>query len=98
METKVIVISPDALSLLFQPILDKIENIEKILSGKQSEKTAVYTDEQASQFLKISKKKLQQLRNSREIGFVRQNRGRRILYRHEHLMEYLQGNELKKRK
>ena len=98
METKVIVISPDALSLLFQPILDKIENIEKILSGKQSEKTAVYTDEQASQFLKISKKKLQQLRNNREIGFVRQNRGRRILYKHEHLLDYLQENELKKRK
>ena len=49
-------------------------------------------------FLKISKKKLQQLRNSRKIGFVRENGGRRIVYKHGHLMEYISANELKKKK
>lgn len=97
MENKVIVISsPQDFSELMQPILQKLEKMEALLLNKNSNTKAVYSDAEAAKFLSCSTKKLQSLRNAREIGFIRENGGRKILYRHEHLMEYLAKNELKK--
>ena len=98
MESKIIVISHSELVQYLLPIVSKLEKIEAYMSGEKNKNEAIYNDTDASHFLKVSKKKLQQLRNSRRIGFVRENDGRRILYKHEHLMEYLQTNELKRRK
>lgn len=98
MENKVIVISTTELAEFLQPIMQKLDKMETQLSQNSSVPQKTFSDMEASRFLKVSKKKLQQLRNDRKIGFIRENDGRRILYRYEHLMEYLQSNELKKKK
>ena len=74
------------------------KNLEAILLKKGGNSKAVFSDIEAAEFLKCSTKKLQQLRNAREIGFVRENGGRKILYKYEHLIEYLENHELKKKK
>jgi excisionase family DNA binding protein len=76
--------------------MQKLEKLEAYLYKKESKNNPVYSDAEAAEFLKCSTKKLQNLRNAREIGFIRENGGRKILYKHEHLMEYLMKNELKK--
>jgi len=98
MDNKVIVISPLEFSEFLQPILQKLEKMEALLLNKSSDNKAIYSDAEAAKFLKCSTKKLQSLRNAREIGFIRENGGRKILYKHEHLMEYLLKNELKRTK
>lgn len=98
MENKIIVISPTELSQFLHPLLQKLEKIEAHLSGNSSKNKTVFSDAEAADFLKCSKKKLQNLRNSREIGFIRENGGRKILYKYEHLIEYLEKHELKKKK
>ena len=99
MENKVIVISsPQDFSEFIQPILQKLEKMEALLLNKNGDHKAVFSDAEAAKFLKCSTKKLQGLRNSREIGFIRENGGRKILYKYEHLQEYLEKNELKKKK
>lgn len=98
MENKVLVISAVELVEYLQPILQKMEKMEAYLYKKDTQKNAIYSDAEAAKFLKCSTKKLQNLRNAREIGFIRENGGRKILYKYEHLMEYLEKNELKKRK
>ena len=97
MENKVIVISLNEFSEFLKPILQKLVKLEEFLFISAPKNDTVYSDTEASRFLKISKKKLQNLRNAREIGFIREANGRRVLYKHIHLMEYLQNNELKKR-
>lgn len=96
MENKVIVMTEDQLSKLLQPIMTKLQNMEDYLFNDESKSNKVYSDKEASLFLKVSQKKLQNLRNSREIAFIRENGGRKILYTHAHLMDYLKNNELKK--
>lgn len=98
MENKVLVISAAELIEYLQPILQKMEKMEAYLYKKDTQKNAVYSDAEAAEFLKCSTKKLQNLRNAREIGFIRENGGRKILYRLEHLLEYLENHELKKKK
>lgn len=98
MNNKLIVISSTEFAEYLQPILQKLGKMEEYLYKGSPANDTVYSDEEASRFLKVSKKKLQNLRNAREIGFVRETNGRRILYKHSHLMEYLQNNELKKKK
>ena len=98
MENKVILISPGELTQFLQPILQRMEKIEAYLYANNARGHPVYSDAEAAEFLKCSKKKLQNLRNAREIGFIRENGGRKILYKHEHLMEYLENHELKKKK
>lgn len=99
MENKVIVIStPLDFSELMQPLIQKMEKMEALLLNKNDSHKAVFSDAEAAIYLKCSKKKLQALRNSREIGFIRENGGRKILYKYEHLQEYLEKNELKKKK
>ena|ERR1700740_226966 len=98
MDNKVIVLSPSEFSEFLQPILQKLGKMEEFLYKNAPANDTVYSDEEASLFLKVSKKKLQQLRNSRKIGFIREANGRRILYKYSHLMEYLQNNELKKKR
>ena len=98
MENKVIVISPNEFSAFLQPILQRLEKMEAYLYRKDSNNKAVFSDAEAAEFLKCSTKKLQNLRNNREIGFIRENGGRKILYKLEHLLEYLESNELKKKK
>lgn len=58
----------------------------------------IYSDVEAAEYLRMSIKKLQLLRNARKIGYIREDGGRKILYRHEHLLEYLLEHELKKKK
>lgn len=96
MENKVIVMTEDQLSKLLQPIMTKLQNMEDYLFNDESKSNKVYSDKEASLFLKVSQKKLQNLRNSREIAFIRENGGRKILYTQAHLMDYLKNNELKK--
>ncbi len=98
MENKVIVISLPEFAEILQPILQKLGKLEEFLFKSSPTNDTVYSDTEASRFLKVSKKKLQNLRNAREIGFIREANGRRVLYKHNHLMEYLQNNELKKKK
>ena len=81
-----------------KPILVKMEKMEALLLKKDGSPKAVFSDSEAAEFLHCSTKKLQVLRNSREIGFIRENGGRKILYKMEHLMEYLENNELKRKK
>ena len=98
MDNKVIVISSEEFTQFLQPILQKLEKIEAYLSTNNARGHPVFSDAEAAEFLKCSKKKLQGLRNKREIGFIRENGGRKILYKHEHLTEYLENHELKKKK
>jgi len=98
MDNKVIVISSSEFTQFLQPILQRLEKIEAYLSTNNARGNPVYSDSEAAVFLKCSKKKLQGLRNARAIGFVRENGGRKILYKYEHLMEYLQNHEFKKKK
>lgn len=98
MANEIIIISLEHFSEYINPILEKLERIEEFLSRNGPACQSTYSDLEASLFLKVSTKKLQQLRNDRKIGFIREDDGRRILYTHQHLMEYLQSNELKKKK
>jgi hypothetical protein len=98
METKVIVISPTELSDFLQPILQRLEKIEAYLTQKDTNSQRVFTEAEAAEFLKCSTKKLQNLRNCRKIGYIRENDGRKILYTIEHVLEYLAINELKRKK
>ena len=97
-DTRYFMVSEDVLSGIKELIATRLDKIEKLISGQVAITAPTYSDAEASKFLKISKKKLQQLRNSRKIGFVRENGGRRIVYKHGHLMEYISANELKKKK
>lgn len=98
MDNKVIVISPGEFITLLDPILQRLDKMESFLYQENTKTNAVYSDAEAAEFLKCSTKKLQNLRNAREIGFIRENGGRKILYKYEHLMEYLENHELKKKK
>ena len=98
MENKVLVISAAELIEYLQPILQKVEKMEALLLRKDGYQKAVFSDAEAAEFLKCSTKKLQSLRNSRAIGFIRENGGRKILYKLEHLLEYLGSNEMKKKR
>ena|ERR1035437_7556333 len=98
MDNKVIVISSNEFTEFLRPILERLEKMEAYLYKKDTQKNAVYSDAEAAEFLKCSTKKLQNLRNTRAIGFIREKGGRKILYKLEHLLEYLASNELKKKK
>lgn len=98
MDNKVIVISPTELSEFLQPVLKRLEKMETYIYSSENKNKAIFSDSEAAEFLKCSKKKLQNLRNAREIGFIRENGGRKILYKYEHLMEYIEKHELKKKK
>ncbi len=98
MDNKVIVISSNELTEFLRPILERLEKMEACLQQKTVKNNQMYSDVEAAEFLRCSTKKLQNLRNAREIGFIRENGGRKILYRLEHLMEYLENHELKRKK
>lgn len=98
MENKVLVISASDLAEYLQPILQKMEKMEAILLQKGGSQKAVFSDSEAAEFLNCSTKKLQSLRNTRAIGFIRENGGRKILYKIQHLMEYLENHEFKRKK
>lgn len=98
MDNKILVISSTELLEYLQPILQKMDKMEALLVKSTGSFQDVFSDSEAAKFLKCSTKKLQQLRNSRNIGFIRENGGRKILYKYEHLMEYLAKHELKKKK
>ena len=98
MENKVLVISASDLVEYLRPILLQMEKVEALLLKKDGSQKTVFSDKEAAEFLSCSTKKLQSLRNSRSIGFIRENSGRKILYKLEHLLEYLSGNEMKKKK
>jgi excisionase family DNA binding protein len=98
MDNTIIILSQSQFNEYLRPILQKLEQMETHLSKNNAKNASVYSDAEAAKFLKCSTKKLQTLRNNREIGFIRENGGRKIRYRHEHLMEYLTSHELKKRK
>jgi hypothetical protein len=98
MENRILVISASELVEYLRPILLKMEKMEAILLKKDGSQKAIFSDSEAAEFLKCSTKKLQSLRNTRAIGFIRENGGRKILYKVEHLLEYLERHELKRKK
>lgn len=84
---------------ILKPIYQKLDFIiQQMQSGNSAIQKNIYSDEEAADYLRMSVKKLQLLRNTRKIGFIRENGGRKILYRHEHLLEYLAEHELKKKR
>jgi excisionase family DNA binding protein len=95
----IIIIKQEELNRLLKPLIDKVDNLAKSFeNAKAISNKAIYSEAEAARFLSCSTKKLQQLRNNHDIGFVRQKNGRKVLYRYEHLMEYLASHELKKKK
>lgn len=89
----------DDLENFLKPIYQKLDFIiQQMMDGNSPIQKKIYSDVEAAEYLRMSVKKLQLLRNSRKIGFVREGGGRKILYRHEHLLEYLAEHELKKKK
>jgi|GEM_PF-5104923 len=98
MESKVILITPGELTLFLQPIITRLDKMQEYFTNSDTKTKVVYSETEAAAYLKCSKKKLQGLRSRREIGFVRENTGRKILYKHEHLVQYLEQHELKKKK
>lgn len=98
MDNKVIVISVEEFLNILNPLSQRLGKIESLLMSNSTTVNSLYTDTQAAKFLKVSTKKLQHLRNARKIGFIREDGGRKITYTHEHLLEYLSSNELKKKK
>ncbi len=95
---KVIVISVEEFLSILNPLFQRIDHFESLLSQKSSTVNSIYSDADAAKYLNMSTKKLQHLRNSRKIGFIREDGGRKITYKHEHILEYLEANELKKKK
>ena len=96
--TKVIVTSEEEFINILNPLLQRLDKIEAMLSKGSDNSSSTYTDAEAAKFLKMSTKKLQHLRNERKIGFIREDGGRKITYKYEHLLEYQNSNELKKKK
>lgn len=93
-----LLIALDEAPEFFLPLTNRMDRIEKALSEFQQSREKVYSDTEAARFLNMSKKKLQSLRNTRQIGFIREECGRKISYLHEHLIEYLLKNEIKAKK
>ncbi len=92
-----ILISVEEISEHFKPLFGRLEKLEKDFS-LQVVSDRVFSEKEASEFLKISTKKLQTLRNKREITFIREFMGRKVLYRYSHLIAFLQKNEIKAKK
>lgn len=98
-ESKIIVISEAAfVSSFLQPIQKRFEYLEDLLLKISTSKESVYSDKAAAAFLKMSTKKLQHLRNERKISFIREDGGRKVTYKHEHLLAYLAQHEFKTKK
>jgi hypothetical protein len=96
--SKVLIGSIAEFQELLEPLTNQLHSIIENLSLDRKNSAAVFTDSEAAKFLKMSKKKLQNLRNSRKIGFVREDEGRKISYHYDHLMDYLKRNEIKPKK
>ncbi len=96
---KVIVIGATEFLNLLEPLFYRLDKMESImLNTGASGRSLIYSEFEASKFLKVSTKKLQLLRNARKISFIREDGGRRVLYKSEHLLEYLDKHELKRKK
>ncbi len=93
-----LLVSLNEVTEILQPILSRLEKMEENQAKLQSNSNRVFSDQEAATFLRMSTKKLQNLRNKRMIGFVRQEYGRKILYTLEHLLDYLKRNEIKAKK
>ncbi|UPT65581.1 MAG: helix-turn-helix domain-containing protein [Sphingobacteriales bacterium JAD_PAG50586_3] len=95
----VLVITVEELDKRLMSLNDKMDSLSKLFTQSSAiSAKAIYSEIEAAKFLSCSTKKLQNLRNNREIGYIRESGGRKVLYRFEHLMEYLASHELKKRK
>ncbi len=95
---KILVLSVDDAPDLFEPFIKRIETLEAEHKKYKQTTLGVYTDAEAARFLKVSKKKLQTLRNTSKIGFCREEYGRKITYKLQHLTDYLERNEFKPKK
>ena len=83
---------------LLEPINKRLEVIEENQRKLLLNSNKVFSDKEASDFLRMSCKKLQTLRNNRKIGFVREPYGRKISYKLQHLLDFLNSNEIKAKK
>lgn len=90
-----ILLSAEELTSELKPLFDRLEKMEKNQAKLLSISNSVFSDQEAADFLKMSKKKLQSLRNDRKIGFVREPYGRKISYKLSHLVDFLNSNEIK---
>lgn len=93
-----VLISLNEASELLEPINKRLEVIEENQRKLLLNSNKVFSDKEASDFLRMSCKKLQTLRNNRKIGFVREEYGRKITYKMQHLIDYLNANEIKAKK
>ena len=87
MENKVIVISESEFFGFLNPLIQRLDKMETLLLKNDMKNMPIYSELEASKYLKVSTKKLQLLRNARKIGFIREDGGRKISYKHEHLMD-----------
>lgn len=93
-----VLISLNEASELLEPINKRLEVIEENQRKLLLNSNKVFSDKEASDFLRMSCKKLQTLRNNRKIGFVREPYGRKISYKLQHLLDFLNSNEIKAKK
>lgn len=93
-----LLVSVEELTEEFKPLINRLEKVEEIQIKLLSNFNAVFSDKEAAAYLKVSRKKLQTLRNKREISFVREFMGRKVTYTLAHLLDYLKKNEIKAKK
>ncbi|MCH8904348.1 MAG: helix-turn-helix domain-containing protein [Bacteroidetes bacterium] len=80
----------------YNELLKELGDIKDAISQipNNSEKD-VYTEKEVRSLLDVSAKTLQNYRNSGKIGFVKIKDARKILYKKEHISEFLNKNEFK---
>ena len=93
-----VLITLNEASEILEPINKRLEVIEENQRKLLLNSNKVFSDKEASDFLRMSCKKLQTLRNNRKIGFVREPYGRKISYKLQHLLDFLNSNEIKAKK
>ena len=73
---------------------EKVEGILDKVSNSTSRKMC-YTDDELSLMFNVNKKTLAKYRSEGRLGYVKPENGRVILYKDEHVQDFLDNNEFK---
>jgi hypothetical protein len=73
---------------------EKVEGILDKVSNSTSRKLC-YTDDEVALMFNVKKKTLAKYRNEGKLGFVKPANGRVILYKEQHVQDFLDQNEFK---
>ena len=73
---------------------EKVEGILEKVSNSTSRKLC-YTDDELALMFNVTKKTLAKYRNEGLLGFVKPENGRVILYKEQHVHDFLDRNEFK---